>query len=219
MTPNVIRPHPSEQHTPVGVTPVPTTSTDNLLCSHPQPAAHGFTGVVARASACAVAGALAGMPSGCTGSLNTSDDLLGAEPLPALVVAPVGFGDRVDAPSLNTTPGSNGWDRRHWEPIVVAVPRAQTETQTWYGRHFVIDRSLPRQRGSFPIDAEVLDTFGDPGDAALEGLVNLAAAPPMLLIEPPLRLVREGLWPWSTIREPSTIDRSVAGEPVVGVDE
>jgi len=140
---------------------------------------------------------------GCTGNLNTDDQILGADALPALEVAPRGLGEPMDEPSLGVDGATNGWDRRHWERVVVRVPRGQTETNPRGAAAIPVDRELPRQRGEFAVDVEVLDTTSDPGASALDGAVNLAAAPGLMLIGPVVQIVADGRWPWTVVRHPT----------------
>ncbi len=155
------------------------------------------------------AGVVLGGTGGCTGGINRSDHLLGGEPLPALVVVPPGLGGSADGPSLRHE--QNGWDRRHWDPVVVSVPRGQTETNPSGAGWLQLDRSLSRQRGEFPVDAEVLDGAGDPGIAALEGALNIAAGPGLLFVGPLIDAFA-GRWPWTVVNmppsEPDSDDRA-----------
>lgn len=136
--------------------------------------------------------ALLALSSGCTGSLNASNELLDAEPLPALAPSP-------DAPPPDDAPSINGLDRRNWQLTTMSVPRGQVEHQPTYWAEALPDRTLPRQRGEFPMGGDVLDGSGDPGAQVVEAGTNLVWTPIELPLAP-VEMVAKNRWPWTTLR-------------------
>lgn len=138
---------------------------------------------------------------GCTGSLNTSNEMLGAPPLPALAppqgpeaiaaAPPTGIAAS-DAPSLSA---ANGLDRRGWPMVVVSVPRGQVEAQPTYVTTLLPDQSLPRDRGEFPTGGDALDETGSRGAEVVQGAANAAGSPLFLLSAPVEMLMGRWWWP------------------------
>jgi hypothetical protein len=154
-------------------------------------------------------GALAiGLGAGCTGGLNSSNELLGAPPLtalsgpPAPEAAPTGIAAASGEPSLG---GPNGLDRRGWPVVVVSVPRGQVEVQPAYVTTLLPDQSLPRDRGEFPIGGDVLDETGSAGAEVLQAASN-AAGSPLFLLSAPVEMLM-GRWWWVTERDHPTSAR------------
>ena len=133
--------------------------------------------------------------AGCTGSLNQSDQLLGAPPLPALSAPteptlPPNAGD----PSLTA---ANGLDRRGWPVVVAASPRGQVQSQPTYVTTLFPDRSTARARGEFPTGASVAQTGGAWDAQAWEGTAN-AFGSPLFILSAPVEMLM-GNWWWITV--------------------
>lgn len=154
-------------------------------------------------------GVAAAMTS-CTGSLNTSDELLDAPPLPALS-GPVEAQVPASAsqPSLSRT---NGLDRRDWPMVEVASPRGQVEHQPTYVTTFAPDQSLARDRGEFPNKDTALQTTGDGGAEVVEAAANVGGTP-LLIPAAPVQMIL-GRWWWITERDHPDFQRL----PMVGND-
>jgi len=139
----------------------------------------------------------------CTGSLNTSDQLLDAPPLPAL-----------EAPRQEPLPASasqpslsaaTGLDRRGWPITEVLSPRGQVEAQPTYVTTFAPDRTLARSRGEFPSGATVLETTGAGEAQFWEAAANVGGTP-LLIPAAPVTMVM-GRWWWMTERQIPTYQR------------
>lgn len=130
--------------------------------------------------------------TGCTGSLNSTDQLLDAEPFPAL--AP-----HAEQPPLDDAPSLNGLDRRNWSMTTMSVPRGQVEHQPTYWAEALPARSQPRERGEFPQGGDVLDGVGDPGAQVVEAGANLVWTPLELPLAP-VEMIAQDRWPWTTLR-------------------
>ncbi|HMN95521.1 MAG TPA: hypothetical protein PKC43_04785 [Phycisphaerales bacterium] len=139
------------------------------------------------------------LPMGCTGSLNTSDDLLDAPPTPALA-GPLSE-EQISAAraELAAGPRLTSLDRREWPLEVVSVPRGQVEHQPVYWVQLMPDRSNPRSRGDFPTAATALDGDGEGAAVALEAGANLASTP-LFIGWAPIEMIAENRWPWTTLR-------------------
>ncbi|MFO0874702.1 MAG: hypothetical protein U0575_12130 [Phycisphaerales bacterium] len=164
-----------------------------LGLAHPAARA-GARGAPFAALACAAA-----LTGGCTGSLNTSNQLVDAEPLPALAPAVIG-------PQIDDGPSLNGLDRRNWPMTTISVPRGQVEHQPIYWSEVLPDQTLARQRGERPHGGDVLDGTGDPGAQAVEASANLAWTP-LLLPLSPIEMIVENRWPWTTVVDHPTYER------------
>lgn len=148
------------------------------------------TGALCSAPVCAVL-------AGCTGSLNQSDELLGAPPLPALAAPtqptlPPNAGE----PSLTA---SNGLDRRGWPVVQVASPRGQVQSQPTYVTTLFPDRSTARARGEFPTGASVAETGGAWDAQAWEATAN-AFGSPLFIVSAPIEMLM-GNWWWITVED------------------
>jgi hypothetical protein len=144
----------------------------------------------------------------CTGSLNTSDELLDAPPLPALSAPrdeplPPSAGQ----PSIGA---ATGLDRRSWPVVEVSSPRGQVQVQPTYVTTFAPDRSLARDRGEFPTGATVLETTGS-GDAQFwEAAANVGGTPLLIPVAPVSMIM--GRWWWVTERDLPTYARLPAAQ-------
>lgn len=144
---------------------------------------------------------VASLLSGCTGSLNASDSLLGSDLpdlcAPAAVPAAASDGS---APSLN-----GSLDRSHWATTSVRIERRQVEVQPHYasvvrygrGNATTPSTTPARNAGLWPTPSTALETSTDGGTLALEGLAapfhaafDLVAMPVRMILQPPASTVR-----------------------------
>lgn len=139
--------------------------------------------------------------SGCSGALNTSDDVQG-EALPDLRGAmPTAL------PAPETASLTNGHDRSHWaqphgniaEPTTIVVEERQVEAFPTYVSTPLYEHTTARARGEWPTTLSALELGGDEGMMAVEGL----AAPLWAafdLVVAPVRMCQRP--PWATVRYP-----------------
>ena len=132
--------------------------------------------------------------AGCAKPFNESIDLVGADPLPALVSAG-GATELTGEPSL-----LRGLDRRDWPVVTVQVPTHQVAHYPTYAENF----RWKQDRGPWdPAYPTAADSVVDPNDAMqdlADGVTEPVHAAAMMLWAPIDMLL--GNWPWSSTRSP-----------------
>lgn len=154
-----------------------------------------------RSSIGAVALVSALAATGCTGNLNTADDLYDADPVVSfhtVVGPPEELARADDAPSLA------GLDRGNWPVTPVVSPPAQVEFNPPYVDDVLVDTTTPRGRGEYPTLETMLDGPGSNEQQALQAIAEIPYSA-FLLVVSPIRMVQTP--PWAVMRGPGGYER------------
>ena len=134
------------------------------------------------------------MASGCAKPFNEQIDLVGTDPLPALVPA-TGITELTGRPSL-----LHGLDRRGWDVVTVEVPTHQVAHYPTYATNFRWDRDRGPWDPAYPTAADSIVDPSDAGQDLADGVAEPVHAAVMLVWAPFDMLL--GNWPWSSTRSP-----------------
>ena len=134
------------------------------------------------------------MASGCARPFNEPIDLVGTEPLPALVPAG-GTTELTGRPSL-----LRGIDRRGWDLVTINVPTHQVAHYPTYAKNFRWEQDREPWNPAYPTAADSIVDPVDAGQDFADGVTAPVHAAAMLLWAPVDMLL--GNWPWSSTRSP-----------------
>ncbi|MCA9286857.1 MAG: hypothetical protein KDA22_16655 [Phycisphaerales bacterium] len=121
--------------------------------------------------------------AGCTGNLNTSDDLIGGDPVVTETAVAGTDAMAPDQPSLL------GLDRRNWPVQRVTSPPAQVEFNPTYVEPVLVDDTTARNRGDYPSFATMLEETGSSEALAWQAIATIPYNGWLLLISP-IRMVQ-----------------------------
>ncbi len=135
------------------------------------------------------------MATGCGGPFNGQIDLVGGDPMPALV--PAGGTTAITGqPSL-----LRGLDRRGWNVVTVKVPTHQVAHGSTYAKNFRWKQDRGPWNPAYPTAAGSIVDPTDAGQDFADGVTEPVVAAAMLVWAPFDMLL--GNWPWTNWRSPS----------------
>ncbi len=134
------------------------------------------------------------MASGCAKPFNEQIDLVGTDPLPALMPAG-GTTEITGRPSL-----LHGLDRRSWDLVTIEVPTHQVAHYPTYVKNFRWEQDRGPWNPAYPTATGSIVNPIDAGQDLADGLTAPVYAAAMLVWAPFDMLL--GNWPWSSTRSP-----------------
>ena len=143
--------------------------------------------------------------TGCGRPFNETIDLVGTDPLPALVPAG-GATELTGGPSL-----LHGLDRRGWDVVTVQVPTHQVAHYPTYAKNFRWDPDGGPWDLAYPTAPGSITDPSDAGQDFADGVTAPVHAAAMLLWAPIDMLL--GNWPWSGTRSPGEPYAVVSTQP------